>query len=96
LSRDEDSVGRILLLVMGKKPEDLEEEEEISNEELLKELERRKNEGRISFNITSVSDEVNSLSDLDVDIKDNEGNCRINLKEEEREEKIKSNNNNQK
>ncbi|CAI2172564.1 17524_t:CDS:2 [Funneliformis geosporum] len=70
---------------VSKKPEELDEEEEISNEELLKELERRKQEGRISLNISAVSNEETSVADLDVDLKDNESNCRIILKDQNEE-----------
>ena len=86
LSHDERSVERTLLLVLGKKPEEFEEEEEqISNEELLKELQRRKREGKISVNISAVSGDENSPLDLDVDLKDNESNFRVNLKEKNEE-----------
>jgi hypothetical protein len=87
LSHDERSVERTLLLVSGKKPEELEEEEEISNEELLKELRKRKREGKISVKVSATSSDDSSPSDLDIDLKDNESNYRVNLKEETEKEK---------
>jgi hypothetical protein len=66
--------------VVNKKEEANDEEERISNQELLAELKERIKEGKISPRISAVSGD-SEIPEMDIDLKDNESNFRINLKE---------------
>ncbi|CAG8752892.1 39487_t:CDS:2, partial [Gigaspora margarita] len=56
------------------------EEETITNRELLSEVKKRIKEGKISFSLSAVNND-NSPLEIDTDLKDNESNFRINLQE---------------
>ncbi|CAI2172215.1 8029_t:CDS:2 [Funneliformis geosporum] len=71
LSNDRKSVERTLRLVLDRK--DAENEEEIiTNQELLSDLKRRIKEGKITFEMSAVNSDSNSPLEIDTDLKDNE------------------------
>ena len=81
LSADKRSVERTLRLVLNRK-EETEEEETLTNRELLTELQSRIKNNSISFKLTA-SNNTPDLLDIDTDLKDNDSNFRINLQKEE-------------
>jgi hypothetical protein len=74
-------VERTLRLVLNKR-EEVEEEEMITNRELLTELRERMRNKTISFKLSANNNDEGVL-DIDTDLKDNDSNFRINLQEKE-------------
>lgn len=87
LSSDKRSIERTLRLVLGRKDEE-EDNEEVSNKELLLELEKRIKTKRISFKLSAVNSD-SDLLDIDTDLRDNESNLRVNLQDKEISEETK-------
>lgn len=81
LSADKRSVERTLRLVLNRK-EEIEEEETLTNRELLTELQSRIKNNSISFQL-SASNSTPNLLDIDTDLRDNDSNFRINLQKDE-------------
>ena len=79
LSHDKRSIERTLRMVLNQKDE--ENEEELTNRELLPELKERMRNKKISFKLSANNNDEGIL-DFDTDLKDEESNFRINLQDE--------------